>query len=224
MERSRIGMAAGIGYFLTLFFSLPLKGDLPTADAPVEQVVAYYANQRVGLGLASALSLLSVVFLLWFVSYLRTAVDQAGGGPLALIIYGSGLLVGVTTLGTFAAQAPASFVVDLAKMNDEGVTALHAINFLGDGFFAVSIIAKAALVLSLALGFLVYGLGWKWVGWLGTVIGTVALIGTFAPIEGPVAGPLTGVFFAGSIAAVFWILLASLTLTMRPPRTRNPMG
>jgi predicted tellurium resistance membrane protein TerC len=58
-----------------------------------------------------------------------------------------------------------------------------------------------------------------WLGWIAAVIAAAALIGPIGFVESPVEPVMDALGFGSKIAFHFWILLASIVLTVRLGRS-----
>ena len=182
--------------FLVVLFVL--QGEAPDSDSTADKIMNYYNGRSDRLLAAVFLSPAAAALLVVFasrVSALARRRGNDGAGPAVLVggavLWGAGLLVG------------SMLELALLDASDNGQTqAAETLNVLS-GSAWLPFIAGTAVMLSgagmTALG--TPGLLPSWLGWVGLVIGIVALFG-----PGGFAA-----FFVGPL----WVLAAGLMLGLR---------
>ena len=188
--------------FLVLVIAGGLYGGKPPGEQGLksaEELAAAYAAQGDRLSVAVFVMGLGLVFLVYFGSVLKSALDAgaAGASRLPLVAFG-GVLVFVAGAATdFTLMAA---LVEGAKNKVDPLVVQTLSTYWENDWvpFAVGILL---LTSASALSILRYGGAPKWLGWLAALITVVGLI----PPIGEFAFPAAGV----------WILLASITLTVQ---------
>jgi len=201
---SRLAPLSGIA-FLVLVIGGGLYGGKPPSEKGLksaEELAAAYVAQADRLMVAVLIMGLGLVFLVYFGSVLKTALDagSAETGCLSRAAF-AGLIVFVAGVATDFTLMVAMVEAAKDKVDPVAIQAL-SIYFQNDWVpFAVGILL---LTSASAISILKYGGLPKWLGWLAALI---AVVGVIPPI-GFVAFPAAGV----------WILLASLTMALQAGR------
>jgi hypothetical protein len=189
------GPLAFVVFLVAIFV---LEGSTPDADASADKVMAYY-NGRSDRSLISAfLAPLVAALLVVFasrVSALARRRGNDGAGPSVLIsgavLWGSGILI--------------SSMLELALLDasDNGQAGVaETLNVLNASSWLPFIAGTAVMLIGAGMTVLgTPGLLPSWLGWIGLVIGIVALFG-----PGGFAA-----FFVGPL----WVLAAGLLLGLR---------
>ncbi|HUS22440.1 MAG TPA: hypothetical protein VMZ66_10565 [Aeromicrobium sp.] len=195
------------------FLALVIGGGLYGGEPPSEQglksakeLAAAYASQGDRLVVAVGVMGLGLVFLVYFGSVLKTALDRGSAetGCLSRVAF-AGVIVFVAGAATDFTLVISMVEAAKDKVDPVAIQALSA--YFSNDFvpFAVGIIL---LTSASAISILKYGGAPKWLGWLAALITVVGLI----PPIGFVAFPATGV----------WILLASIALTLQAGKVNAP--
>ena len=188
--------------FLVLVIAGGLYGGMPPSEKGLEsaeELAAAYVTQGDRLMVATFVMGVGLVFLIYFGSVLKTALDA---GSAATSCLSRAAFAGVIV---FVAGAATDFTLVVAmveaakdKVDPVAIQAL-SIYFQNDWVpFAIGILA---LMSASAISILKYGGLPKWLGWLAALI---AVVGLIPPIG----------FFALPGAGL-WILLASIMLTVQ---------
>ena len=140
-----------------------------------------------------------VVFFLWMVGSLRSALLAAEGGTgrLAQLAFGSGVATSVCLMALYLPHAQAGF--DHANISD---TSIDALVHVGDAFFAGVELFSIPLLLATGLATLRHGPLPRWYGWVSVLL---ALLLAIPPIG------WLGVF----LGLPLWVLLTSVLLFRR---------
>ncbi len=135
-----------------------------------------------------------VVFFVWMLGSLRSALFAAEGGTgrLATIAFGSGVAVSVSLMFTYLPHAQAAF--DHANTSD---TAIEALVRVGDAFFGGAALFSIPLLVATALAILRFGALPRWLAWVSLA---VALIMAIPPVA----------FFGLVLGLPLWTLLTSV--------------
>ena len=205
---SKLAPLSGIA-FLALVIAGGLYGGEPPSEQGLksaEELAAAYVTQGDKLSVAAMIMGLGLVFLVYFGSVLKTALDAgtAETGCLSRVAF-AGVIVFV--VGTATDFTVVMAMVEGAKEKvDPLVIQTLSTYFENDWVpFAVGILL---LTSASAISILKYGGPPKWLGWLAALIAVVALI----PPIGWVAFPAAGI----------WILLASVTLAVQARKVEGP--
>jgi len=202
---------AALGGFLyvVLFVvgTIALFSGAPSGDASPGKVIQWYSvsghRDRVNLGWI--LGGLGVFFLLWFIAALRRAVSAVDG---------DGILTGVVALGggVYAAVAFAAIALNagIRTMSDDTYQhrvfpeLIHAADDAGYVMHATGAAALGAMIIASSLAFLWARVWPTWAGWLGVVVGILAI---------------ASIAFFPQFLYLAWILVVSLLMFFRPSTT-----
>jgi hypothetical protein len=189
---------------IVLFGGQPDSGDAPA------KVIQWYSDSgnrdRVNVGWI--LITLAVFFLLWFIAALRRAVSMVDE---------EGILTGVVGIGgsVYAALAFASVALTagIRTMSDDTYQhrvfpeLIHAAGDAGWVMHATGAVGLGAMIIAASLAFMRAGIWSSWAGWLGILVGVLAL--------GSIA-------FFPQFLFLLWILVVSITMFLRPYSPSNP--
>jgi hypothetical protein len=198
---SKLAPLSGLA-FLALVIGGGLYGGEPPPEKGLkspEELAAAFVSQGDKLMVAVFLMGVGLVFLLYFGSVLKTALDSgpAETSCLSRVAF-AGIIVFVAGAATDFTLIVAMVEAAKAKVDPVSIQAL-SIYFQNDFIpFAVGILA---LTSASALSILKHGGAPKWLGWLAALIAITSLI----PPIGFFAFPATGA----------WILLASVALFLQ---------
>ena len=205
---SKLAPLTGIAS-LALIIAGGLYGGKPPAEQGLksaEDLAAAYAAQGDRLMVGVFLMGLGLVFLVYFASVLKAALDTAAAGTSRLPrVAFAGLLV-------FVVGAAIDFSLMIAMV--EGATdkvdplVVQALSTYWENDFVPFAVGIVLLTSASAISILKYGGLPKWVGWLAGLILVVSLI----PPIAPAAFPATGI----------WILLASVALLLEARKAVGP--
>lgn len=157
-----------------------------------------------------SMELLGWAALVMFLGYLYRVLKRAEGpdGWLAPVAFGSGLIMVCVKLGSVAPLTAAWY-----RRDDLTVTTAATLSDLSGALFIVSGWTTGLLVASAAGSALASGVLPRWLGWFGMVSGVAALVAGTAGIMGP-----RGYVPLPFLAALLWILITSVVLTVRASR------
>ena len=175
----------------------------PSGDDPPAKVIQWYSDSghRDRINVGWILAGLGIFFFLWFVATLRRAV---------MSVDGEGILTSVVTIGgsVYAAVAFASLAVNtgIRTMSDDTYQhrvfpdLIHAADDVGYVMHATGAAGLGAMIIALSLAFMWGGVWPKWAGWLGVVVGILAI---------------GAIFFFTQWLFLLWILVVSVLMFMR---------
>lgn len=203
----RVALATGAGFVACIL----VGNSLTESGAPTEQTPAaateYFTllnagSHRVGLGLELFGFCLLLVFLARLWAVLRAA--ERGSGWLS----GLAIAGGLTTIGVkLATASPALVGLTVPDLPGEQAQLLLR---LGEAGFLVSAMTYGVFLLGVAGAGLATGILPRWLSVLGTVFGSLAVLGSLAPssLEGT-----PGVL--GFLLGLFWTAIVSVLLAVR---------
>lgn len=207
----RLSGLTGVAFAALILLALAVQGVLPNADAPADEVRAFFEEERGGIMAGVWLRFLAGFAFLWFLGTLRSALQRAEGetGRLAAVAFGAGLLFLAAGMVANVALAAAAFDGDRAVDSNVAAALLTIAHF-------AYIAGGMALAWLLAATFFVVvrtGVFPALVGWAGLAIGVAAIV--------------CGLVFAGTRAElaahpffVLWVLVVSVLLVRAPPADR----
>ena len=179
----------------------------PDSDASPARVIAYYQDggHRNKIMFGWLVAGLGIFFFLWFLASLRQAVRRVEGGD--------GFLTALTTIGgvIYAALAFAAIALNVGvrTMSDDTYKhtvypgLIHAANDASYVMHATGGAGAAAMIIAATLAFMRAGAIPKWSGWVGIVLGVLAL---------------ASIIFFPQAAIGIWLLAVSIWLFVRSPR------
>lgn len=184
-----------------VFFTGAKGGDDPPAT-----VIKWYSDSgnRDQIHYGWVLIGLAIFFLFWFVAALRRAVSV--GDP-------DGVLPGVVSLGggVYAAATLVAIGLEdgIRTMSDDTYQhrvypeLIHAADDAGWVIHAAGAAGLSAMIIAASYAFMARGAWPKWAGWLGIVIGVLAL---------------ASIVFFPQFLFLLWILIVSVLMFLRPAR------
>jgi hypothetical protein len=179
----------------------------PDSDASPARVIAYYQDggHRNKIMFGWLVAGLGIFFFLWFLASLRQAVRRVEGGD--------GFLTALTTIGgvIYAALAFAAIALNVGvrTMSDDTYKhtvypgLIHAANDASYVMHATGGAGAAAMIIAATLAFMRAGAIPKWSGWVGIVLGVLAL---------------ASIIFFPQAAIGIWLLAVSIWLFVRSSR------
>jgi hypothetical protein len=211
----RFDAATGIGFAVLAVVGLLLPGTPLKADASSAKVVAFFADHRDDLLVASFILGLAAVMFLWFAgsfrSYLRAA--EGGEGRLSIAAFGGGVAgIALLLAGAGILNGPAFKVAgsgadpNLVRVFfDAGSAVLAMAGFAFAVFFAA---ASCSAARSGSLP--------PWAYWSGSVIAVLQIIGGIALFAKTGAFATGGLFtLLAPLAGVIWVVAVAVVLMRR---------
>jgi hypothetical protein len=188
---SRLAPLTGIVFVALFIAAFVVGGSTPGVHATGAKVISFYRAHGTSQKISAFLSVLAVVFLVFFAASLRSHLGRfQGGSGLARIGYGGALVLAVAT-ASFAAISWA--LVDARTSIDP--SAAQALNVLSNDYFW-----------PLSVGVALFGVGYGL-----AIVGTKALpvwLGLVAVLLGVVG--ITPLGFLAFIVLMAWSLFASV--------------
>lgn len=203
---TRLAALTGVVFVVFLVPAVLVTGGSPDSNASATKVQIYVVAHKNHYSLGALLSVLAVVFGLFFYGYLRAFFRRLPGQEwLAALFFGGAIVFGVggalaAGLDALAGDSPASLSADSLQLLNTMSMDLN-----------VGAIAVGLGVLYLSAGFIIYKSRALpvWLAWVSWVLGVLAA--SFV---------LT---FIALVATVLWVLYVSILLTSRNP-TLNQLG
>ena len=205
---ARWASLGGIAYIVLFVIGTILLFDgAPDSDASPARVIAYYSDSghRNKIMFGWLVAGLGIFFFLWFLASLRQAVRRVEGGD--------GFLTALTTIGgvIYAALAFAAIALNVGvrTMSDDTYKhtvypgLIHAANDASYVLHATGGAGAAAMIIAATLAFMRAGAIPKWSGWVGIVLGVLAL---------------ASIIFFPQAAIGIWLLAVSIWLFVRSGR------
>ncbi|HEX9599287.1 MAG TPA: hypothetical protein VF963_07910 [Gaiellaceae bacterium] len=206
---ARWAVLGGLVYVvLFVIGTILLFNGAPSGDSTPAKLIQWYSDSghRGRIHVGWILIGLSILFLLWFIGALRRAVS---------VVDGEGILTGMVSLGggVYAALALASVALSdgVRTMSDDTYQhrvfpeLIHAADDATWILHATGAAALGVMIIAASLAFM-WGAVWpKWAGWLGVVVGILAL---------------ASIAFFPQFLFLLWILVVSLWMFLRPHSPR----
>lgn len=212
---ARIAALTGVIFFAATMATPDTNIGVETPS--VTAIEQFYVSKQQDLRLAFLLTGLAYAFFLVFLAVLRTEFRRAeeADGRLSALVTGAGLLVaGFHVLGTTLWAAPG---LQLDGGTDPAL--VGASTLVGDAYrnalIEISTFWRGVMLAAVALLVLRYRALPRWLGWLAAVLAMGALIGSIGFIDSPVERVMVALGFGSYIGFHFWVLLASVALTIR---------
>ena len=176
----------------------------PSGDVAPEKVIQWYSDSghRDRVNIAWILIGLAVFFLLWFIAVLRRAVSAIDGEGVLTAVVGIGG-------GVYAALALAAVSLNdgIRTMSDDTYQhrvfpeLIHAADDVTWVMHASGAAGLGAMIIAASLAFRSGAVWPKWAGWLGVLVGVLAL---------------ASIGFFPQFLFLLWILVVSVWLFLRP--------
>jgi hypothetical protein len=204
---------AGILAVAGMIIGFAVGGNNPDTKSSDTKITTYYASHshQVRQIVAFFIFLAGILFLLWFLSILRTRLVAAegGSGRLGALALGAGVASAVSWFAAIAFfVGPAVTVNDTSKFHlDPNMYRL--MNDTGYLFWVGAVVIAALVVWATSAVALRTGLLPRWFAWLGIVVGILQLF---------------AIFFVPAFIYWGWLVVAALLLTWRPAGWRTPAG
>jgi hypothetical protein len=216
----KIGGICGIAFIVIFFVAgFGIQGETPMYDDPIEEIRQYWADDgNMYLAGDYLLGLGTVLFFLPFLLSLRAILARAEGGPAIWSNMGflGGLLmvvIAATASGSWTALAFAS--EDL----DEGT--LRTLMYLDIGAWNAFPYMVGMVLLFSSIVMAMTGAFWKWLGYLGIVLGIIAFITPLGILDEDPEDVFDSIGFIAFIGLAVWVVAASVGMLMKDT---DPVG
>jgi|SRR5215207_1179457 len=188
----------GIAAIVIGVVSGAVAGSSPDAsdDSPRE-IVRFYTEHDTRVAVSVGIGIVAVALLLFFASYLKQVLDEAGAERSILprvafagaVVLATGLAIDATIQLTLIQTAD-----DISLAGSQALNALYNNDYVPLG------VGMALLVFSAGLSIVKHGGLPKWIGWVGIVFGLTAP---------------TPVGFIAFVGGGLWIAVTSVVLALR---------
>jgi hypothetical protein len=175
----------------------------PGGDDPPAKVIQWYSDSghRDQINIGWILVGLGLFFFLWFAATLRRAVQSVDSEGILTAVVGIGG-------GVYAAVAFASVALNngIRTMSDDTFQhrvfpeLIHAADDAGYVMHATGAAALGAMIIAVSLAFMWGGVWPSWAGWLGVVVGILAI---------------GAILFFTQFIFLLWILVVSVVMFLR---------
>jgi len=214
----RLWRSAGIQFVVFFVITCVIYGHLPGVRAPAETLVAFYDGDRTRILIATALSGLNVLNLMWFGAALRTTLADAGQDGWGAAATASSAAFGVLFLLLVAVGAALAY--SIAGSGDRALTS--GLHDFGWALIVLSSFPRAMLIMSGVFGLwraglvsnALFGVGVAAVV-LGVLGGTTWLSDGFWAPDGAYSR------FISPLIGLVWVMAVSRVLLTRTPATRS---
>jgi hypothetical protein len=201
--------ALGGALYVVLFVvgTIVLFSGSPAGDAPPAKVIQWYSDSghRDRANIGWILAGLGIFFLLWFIAALRRAVDTVDAeGILQAIVVIGGSVYAAVAFASVALNAGIRTMSDDTYQHRVFPELIHAADDAGYVMHATGAAALGAMIIAASLAFMWAAVWPKWAGWVGVLVGILAIGANF---------------FFTQFLFLLWILVVSVLMFLRPLRT-----
>jgi hypothetical protein len=197
---TRLAALSGVAFIVFLVPAVLLTGNSPSTDASAARVQTYYLAHKGRYGTAALLTVLAILFGMFFYGYLRAYFRKhAGMEWLSSLFFGGAVIFAVSGgvgagIDSLVADHPAAL----------SASSLQLVNAL-EGNLNYPLTCAGLTVLYFAAGFVIYSSRAlpTWLAWVSWILGLVS------------ASFFLG--FIGLIAMAPWALIISIMLASRNP-------
>ncbi|HEV7993979.1 MAG TPA: hypothetical protein VGP25_19275 [Gemmatimonadaceae bacterium] len=214
----RLWRTAGIQFVAFFIVTTLIYGVQPHAGASADELLAFYGGGRTRILIATSLSGLNILNLMWFVAALRTALADAGQDGWGTAAITSGAMFGGLTL--LALTINAALAYSIASSGNGALTS--ALNDLSWALVVLTSFPRAMLIMSGAFGLWRAGLISNALFGVGVAAVVLGVLGGTTWLGGGVWAP-DGAFtrFVSPLLLLVWIVVVSRVLLRRGPATRG---
>jgi hypothetical protein len=202
----RFAPLTGVVAVVLFVIAAVIGGETPGADDPTREVVDFYTDEDSSQIWASVIAAWGSVFLVWFGGTVRAALRSAEGqqGRISAIAFAGFILMGA---GILAFCGIGFSAADTAGEVPPEVT--QTLSVLNSDFFFILAGGTAVTLLASGIGIVRYGGLPGWLGYVGLVLGILAL---------------TPIGFLAFLASGIWFLVVAVMLFLagREAPARSP--
>ena len=196
-------LAGAVYVVLFVVGTIVLFSGAPAGDASPAKVIQWYSDSghrdRVNIGWI--LVGLGIFFFLWFVATVRQAVRSVDGeGILTAVVGIGGAVYAAVAFAAVSLNAGIRTMSDDTYRHQVYPDLIHAADDAGYVMHATGAAALGAMIIALSLAFKWAGVWPSWAGWLGVVVGILAI---------------GAIFFFTQWLFLLWILVVSVIMFLR---------
>jgi hypothetical protein len=198
----RFAPLTGVLFFVLLIAAVVVGGEAPSYKEPQLEIVEFWKDDETSQIISAVLGAWAAFMLVWFGASVRDAIARKEPGPsrLASISFAGAV---ITAVGLLLFAGLSFTAADTAgKVSADVTQTLTALN--EDLFFPVAV-GTALFLTAAGIAAIRYGAFDRWLGWIALAIGLICI---------------TPIGFFGILAAIAWILIASIVLY----RKKDPVG
>jgi hypothetical protein len=212
------GAAAGIMFVALILASFFVAPSPPHINASFLNIANYYVSNRGGLITSALLGVLGSLFFLWFVAHLRHVLQRAEGGSEALspIVYISGTAVAVMGILVAIPQATLAFGSHRIELiTNAGV--VRSLFYMGNVLFAMLTLTIALFLAAASVAMVRKELVMPPLGYAGLLFAAGAFVGGISAFYVTrYSAWWLGLQMGALLAALAWVLVASVVMIARP--------
>jgi hypothetical protein len=208
---------SGINFVVFFLITCVIYGQLPGVNSPADTLVGFYDGNRTRILVATALSGLNVLNLMWFAAALRTTLADAGQDGWGAAATASSAAFGALFLLLITVGAALTYSV--ASTGNHALTS--GLHDFGWALIVLSSFPRTMLIMSGAFGL------WR----AGLISNALFAAGVAAVVLGVLGGTTwmsdgfwapDGAYsrFVTPIIGLVWVLVVSRVLLTRSPATR----
>ena len=210
----RLGGALGLAFVIVFIIAgFGLQGEPPMYDDSIEDIRAYWEDDgQMYLAGDYILGLASMVLFLPFLVCLRTMLSRAEGGVQiwSQVGFYGGLFIIVIAAAATASWSALAFASE--ELDDSAVTTLM---YLDVGAWNAFPYAIGVLTLFSSIVIAMTGVLWKWLGYLGIVVGILAFITPLGILDADPEDIFDVIGFIPFIGFAVWLLATSIGMIMK---------
>jgi hypothetical protein len=171
-DRNWLVPLTGLAFAVFGTASAVISGQPEGAEQPVDQIVGYYVDNKDTIQLGVFVGAAALIFLVFFGSYLRQVLREAGpdGEILSLVSFAGVLLVVVG----FAIDGTITIALSEAAPDIDPV-AVQSLQALWDNDFVPLAVGVLMFLWATGLATLRSGALPRWLGWVMIALGVIAL-------------------------------------------------
>jgi hypothetical protein len=216
------GAAAGVVFVALILASVFVVPAAPHINASFLNIANYYVSNRGGLLTSALLGTLGSLFFLWFVSHLRHVLQRAEGGSEALspIVLISGTAVAVAGFLVAIPQATLAFGSHRIELiTNPGV--VRSLFYMSDILYGILALTIALFLAAASIAMVRKELVAPPLGYAGLLFSAAAFIGGISAFYVTTySAAWVGLQMGALIAALAWVLVASVVMLARPEVAR----
>lgn len=208
MERSSrewLVPLTGILFLVLLFVSFIVQGEPKDAKHPANEIAQWYMDNKDAAEISAFIGVVAGAVLIFFAAYLRKVLEAAEGVGSMLPIL---VVIGLSTVAVGGAVDSMLLFAAAERADDIPATSVQTIQAIWDNDFLVFFMGVLVFNWAVGISVLRSAVLPRWMGWAAILFGVISL-----------AGPIG---FFGALGAALWILVASITLSLRARGPASP--